>query len=655
MTCKKFVGVLKYNSVFVTDESLNRLQEQGFGAKLFKPLPKHHVNQERASAVATPTTPVQNVESLSNSVEIETIDTTASSTNAGQIINGIGLSTVDTTDSDLIDALAILTDKDEQDVDKNTNNMFEGNKVEEIIDEKAACLSLMLLDEEAFFLYTHDYLQLVTLNGSPVTSSLQLWHKFCEKNSKFPIKYKVYTFFRDRGYVVKTAVHFGFDYAVYRTIPMMSHSEICALVVDATKPLDISSSYKETEASSCQQGWRHISTLTRVMPDVMKLMTICYVLPVGDVDDSTAMLFTSKVESSSTNASNTNKDVAVGKSEKVLNLPPLNMDKLYSGLTGRDSCESIDYTTPKCLDDLVVRPVTTLVRRLIAKSDNYQSIQGVQAKYRSMSILKKARQERVAKKKRRKRRDVVEIRSKITSKHNRMWQSLAKPSTGTDGNEKRKNKEKKKNENRQKQENRAEKKKEPVANDFADDYHTIFSVNNSPYTSDTEKRNAGVKVESVTAAVVDLSNAASTEVVSTMNTSTGIEQADDAVSVNRSCNNSPVTHSNMGLENKLTTILEEVIDVGNDLINDNAFTRTNDPMDVVTSTAPSGAKIVAVKSSTKPVRKNTTSTKKDNKRILSNEIVDSPVRSELDGQHDRLVAAGDGVVTPLRRSTRIKK
>jgi hypothetical protein len=128
------------------------------------------------------------------------------------------------------------------------------------------------------------------------------------------------------------------------------------------------------------------------------------------------------------------------------------MDKLFSGLTGPDSCEFIDYTTPKCLDELVVRPVTTLVRRLIAKSDGYQSIQGVQAKYRSMSILKKARQERVSKKKRRKRRDVVEIRSKITSKHNRMWQALAKPSAGAEGEEKKNKKTRQKQENRQKQE-----------------------------------------------------------------------------------------------------------------------------------------------------------------------------------------------------------
>ena len=397
------------------------------------------------------------------------------------------------------------------------------------------------------------------------------------------------------------------------------------------------------------------------MPDVMKLMTICYVLPAGDVDDSTATLYASKGESSSASASTPDKDIVIGKStpdkdivigksEKVLNLPPLNMDKLYSGLTGPDSSESIDYTTPKCLDDLVVRPVTTLVRRLIAKSDNYQSIQGVQAKYRTMSILKKARQERVSKKKRRKRRDVVEIRSKITSKHNRMWQSLAKPSD--EEKRKNKNKERKNDENRQKQESRVERKKEPVVNDFADDYHTIFSVNNSPYTSDAEKHSAGVKTESAAAVVVDLRDAASAEVISTLNVFTGAEKVDDAVSVNRSWNNSPVAHINMGFESNITTILEEVNDVENDLMTDNALTGSH-PMDVVTSPMPIGAaKIVAVKSSAKPVRKNTTSTRKDNRRILSNEIVDSPARSELDGQHDRLVTAGD---TPLRRSSRIKK
>ena len=36
---------------------------------------------------------------------------------------------------------------------------------------------------------------------------------------------------------MKTGVHYGLDYAVYRTLPTHCHSEICAMVVDATVPL----------------------------------------------------------------------------------------------------------------------------------------------------------------------------------------------------------------------------------------------------------------------------------------------------------------------------------------------------------------------------------------------------------------------------------
>ena len=129
-------------------------------------------------------------------------------------------------------------------------------------------------------------------------------------------------------YVVKTGVHYGIDYAVYRTLPTLCHSEICALVINATNSIDSRDGpmghnidamndlsgvegvegvgavngenvrgsdvgneqgkevrmeeegrregeeemeievVKEVEEEplSCQQGWRHISTLTRVMP-----------------------------------------------------------------------------------------------------------------------------------------------------------------------------------------------------------------------------------------------------------------------------------------------------------------------------------------------------------------------------------------------------
>ena len=119
--------------------------------------------------------------------------------------------------------------------------------------------------------------------------------------------------------MVKTGVHYGIDYAVYRTLPTLCHSEICALVINATNSIDTSEGYREKtfdemnylngvegvggvngesvrgnnveneegkegkeeaekevekeaeeeveeEPLPCQQGWRHISTLTRVMP-----------------------------------------------------------------------------------------------------------------------------------------------------------------------------------------------------------------------------------------------------------------------------------------------------------------------------------------------------------------------------------------------------
>ena len=109
---------------------------------------------------------------------------------------------------------------------------------------------------------------------------------------------------------MKTGVHYGIDYTVYRTLPTLCHSEICAMVINATNAIDPNAGFrgqnineknilndmivegvdgnsveyrkeeKEVEGEEeveneveeddeplpCQQGWRHISTLTRVMP-----------------------------------------------------------------------------------------------------------------------------------------------------------------------------------------------------------------------------------------------------------------------------------------------------------------------------------------------------------------------------------------------------
>ena len=137
---------------------------------------------------------------------------------------------------------------------------------------------------QAFYLSVNDHLTVYRNLNSPNTSLdtlevlglEQLWSVFCSKNAKFPAKYKVYSFFRAQRFVVRSGMHFGVDFAVYRLLPTQCHSEICSLVVDS-----INCSYSdESDPNSFQQlSSRHLSTLTRVMPDVMKLLVVCYVLP----------------------------------------------------------------------------------------------------------------------------------------------------------------------------------------------------------------------------------------------------------------------------------------------------------------------------------------------------------------------------------------
>jgi tRNA splicing endonuclease len=47
-------------------------------------------------------------------------------------------------------------------------------------------------------LFEHGYLSLTHADGTHVTLE-QLWRQFFEKNGNFPLKYKVYAFFRDQG------------------------------------------------------------------------------------------------------------------------------------------------------------------------------------------------------------------------------------------------------------------------------------------------------------------------------------------------------------------------------------------------------------------------------------------------------------------------
>ncbi len=62
--------------------------------------------------------------------------------------------------------------------------------------------------------------------------------------------------FEDFRFVVRSGMNFGMDYSVYRLLPNKCHSEFCVQVVDARSNCNISQ----------MLSWRHISTITRVMP-----------------------------------------------------------------------------------------------------------------------------------------------------------------------------------------------------------------------------------------------------------------------------------------------------------------------------------------------------------------------------------------------------
>jgi hypothetical protein len=225
-----------------------------------------------------------------------------------------------------------------------------------------------------------------------------------EKNSNFPLKYKVYEHFRSKNYVVKTGIHFGIDYSVYRTLPTLCHSEMCAIVVDSLQPRTIADVEKGHVESSGQIGWRHLSTLTRVMPDVMKLLGLCYVLPKPPPRPQA----TAAVSSPDNNNDNMDEQ-------------SVDLDYLF----GVKGLPVIDLSTPACLDLIEVRVVTSLVRRLIVQGDNhYSTIGDIQAKYRGCSVLKVARTVQTVRKKRKKRRDHTEVRSKGKSKHKAHWKAL---------------------------------------------------------------------------------------------------------------------------------------------------------------------------------------------------------------------------------------
>lgn len=57
----------------------------------------------------------------------------------------------------------------------------------------------VLLDEEALYLVENNLLEVYDHNSQLLVGNEELWALFCSKLSTFPIKYKVYLYFKNRG------------------------------------------------------------------------------------------------------------------------------------------------------------------------------------------------------------------------------------------------------------------------------------------------------------------------------------------------------------------------------------------------------------------------------------------------------------------------
>ena len=156
-----------------------------------------------------------------------------------------------------------------------------------VISVSPLSLLLLLLDEEAMYLSRKGRLLVNRSDGSCMSTD-ELWRVLSSKNSTFVCKYKVYEYYSNCSYVVKAGINFGVDYCLYQRSPSECHSEICITVVDALHDEGVASHDDGGEANrgvsndsnrTSEVSWRHITTLTRVVPDVMKLCIICYVLP----------------------------------------------------------------------------------------------------------------------------------------------------------------------------------------------------------------------------------------------------------------------------------------------------------------------------------------------------------------------------------------
>ena len=171
------------------------------------------------------------------------------------------------------------------------------------------------------------------------------------------------------SYYIRSGIHYGADYSVYGRDPSQCHSEMCVLVIsdgsiDASVDHEVRTEAIGTDAAPplptpTPMTWRSLSALTRVIPDVMKLLVLCYVVR-GHA------IVISQTEIPITIESSQQQQTPRAQAQTVLD---------------KDVCQySIEY-----LDQWVVRPVTVISRRPNHRSEEFATIGNIQRKYQQQT------------------------------------------------------------------------------------------------------------------------------------------------------------------------------------------------------------------------------------------------------------------------------
>lgn len=278
----------------------------------------------------------------------------------------------------------------------------------------AADAALVLLDEEALFLIQSHVLEVVDARTGNSVTLEELWSSFCAKMPRFAVKYAVYCHFKAKAFTLRSGINFGMDYCLYRDHPSRCHAEFCVQVVDAriaqaagAGPTELfyRTAAESSTATSSNMSWRHASSLTRVMPDVMKICLICFVLPAGWQSAPAAL-------------------AAPGTSPYA---------HLFASAGTQDDSLA-------AMQSWEVRAVSMLVRRLQVNNERYPTIGDIARRYQHGSKLRHARRSKAVsllpgqpigvvvtgkrKKAPKKRRDQAEVRCKGQSRTNTIWTML---------------------------------------------------------------------------------------------------------------------------------------------------------------------------------------------------------------------------------------